>query len=141
MAKLTEEQKQANKEKDKILRAEFNKRRKEYEAAKKKALNEIELSSLKKELEAAYSKESIAREAMIHEELIYKDEIYEIQEKIKQLRDKHHIDSIAEERKSASIRLCAASNEAMRKVAEQYSDIAEDCYCFIRWKHKRNLSN
>lgn len=125
MARLTTEEKAANKEERRARDQAYAARRKAYEAARKKALADWEgVSPLRAEMNAADEAFDAAMAAKDAEEAALKSRIAELQAQIKELSVKHDLERLNDNRRLTNSAYFAAKGGVEKAVDAEFKDIA-----------------
>jgi hypothetical protein len=135
MAKLTEEQKAANKVAQKARDRAYNARKREYRAARDAAIEEFKTHPVRI---AADQADETARAALLvveQEANVLRAKIAQLQAEISGLREKHGVEALFETRRTTGD-ACRAARVAIEDAIDQkYADVS-NCDSAVGWAAK-----
>lgn len=132
MAKLTEEQKAANKVAQKARDQAYNARKREYRAARDAAVEEFKTHPL---WIAADQANETARAALLvveQEENVLRAQIAQLQAQISGLREKHGVEALFEARRSTGNASHTARVALEDAIDQKFADVS-NCYSAVSW--------
>lgn len=135
MTKLTEAQKQENKEARRLRDQAFKLRRAAYETARQKAKDELEASSLNAERLQANSALNVAQDEAAAEEARIRAEIAKLQAQLANVRIERGIEALNNARVTTNDAYYRARRQAENAVDAAYPDVA-NVYSAAEWEGK-----
>jgi len=139
MARMTVEQKAANRSQQRVRDQAYRARRNAYTAARDAALAESEQTLVSVEYKAADAALDSALQARDAERRRIEAQIAQLKDEIASLDEKHGITKLSAERRSTSDRWLAQRNYVAGKVDAEFADIA-GVHSAVEWAAKDNYS-